>query len=513
MPDEDSVSTNIPMTLEGPIARETLSRLLVPHSDLTYRKLQDLKISEVNLYQSLITGSLIRDCLFTQVSFQRADLDGVRGEKSTFVECNFTRCDFRSSHFTRCKFVSCVFDETFINDCEFHECEWISCSFKGASLSESRLHQSVMDGCTLSQGTFIHNWLYQCRISNMVIGDCTFLYVILRNGEFEKVTINADSVGAILGLTREHLTAADLMFLGKQEAIPAGFDVVELLSEEYGRRQWYIGELILALNFHLTSTVEAFDTYLSKAFGRFAEMGFAKGDEMQFVGDVLEELAALEKLPLLTAINVMKWCAALESKLTVIHEARPEATDRALRVLASRMSLTLNSLFDKVEEAAAPLQSGENETPVYLKITFRERPAIPLDELLNSITESSTLNIPQKSRLVRTETGSYIAIVYTTLFTIFALRTFLFLINGCIIQLTEMKYRIKVLTRKQAPKAYNDLASLPTQQISPLMLSVLQGLMQYAKNLNWLKDASLAGYETSNIQKVEIWDNVDQRNS
>jgi uncharacterized protein YjbI with pentapeptide repeats len=503
MPDENLIKVDVPQTLKGPIENDLITKFFLPHSDFTYRKLENLNISEVDLYQSLLTGSLIRNCVFTNVKFQRADLDGVRIENSIFIKCDFSKCDFRSSHFTQCKFESSIFDEAFINDCQFIKCALIDCSLKGASLTESHLLNTSMSNCLLAQGTFIHNWLFESSMSNMIVGDCTFMYVILRHCKLENITINADSIGTIFGFNEEHLKDAKLMFLGKQESLPLGVKVVELLSEEYARRQWYIGRLGLDLNFRQTSTIGAFEDYFTDSFTRFAEMGFVKGDEIRFVGDVLEELASLEKLPLLTAIDVLKWCSSLKTEIKTKNGILDTA-DKALRTLSNRIGIICGALIDKIETAVPEIQLSENEIPIQLKITFREKPEVPFEDFLNSIGSASMLNIQQRSYFISAKSGSYIEIVYTTLFTVFAFKIFLFLINGCLIQITEMKGRLNVLRRKQAPKSYTDLALVPNQQISPTIQLVLQGLLQYVKTVGWLKDPSLLGFEASNVQSMEL---------
>jgi uncharacterized protein YjbI with pentapeptide repeats len=503
MPDENLIRVNIPQTLRGPIESDSVTKFFLPHSDFTYRKLENLNIFEANLYQSLLTGSLIRHCVFTNVKFQRADLDGVRIETSTFINCDFSKCDFRSSHFTQCKFEKSIFDEAYINDCQFNKCFLSDCSLKGASLTESHLLNTSMINCTLTQGTFIHNWLFESSMSDMAVGDCTFMYVILRDCKFQNITINADSIGTIFGFSEEHLRDAKLMFLGKQEAVPDGSDIINLLAEEYVRRQWYIGQLGLNLNFNRTSTIGAFENYFTDSFPRFSEMGFLKGDEIRFVGDVLEELAALEKLPLLTALNVLKWCSSLKSEINT--KTAGEATgDKALNILSNRVRIISTTLIEKIEDAVPEIELNENEMLVHLKITFRERPELPLEEVLNSVGASSKLGIQQRSYFISAKSGSYVEIVFSTLFTVFAFKIFLFLVNGCLIQITEMKERLNILRRKQAPKSYSDLALVPSQQISPTTQMVIQGLLQYAKTLGWLKDPSLLGFEASNVQSLEL---------
>ena len=503
MSTEDSGRDGLPMVITGQTSAEKLTHYFSPHSDLTYRKLDGLTVSDADVYQSLLTGTLIRDSVFTRVKFNRSDLDGLRAERSTFIECDFSTCDIRSSVFTHCKFQSCNFNTSFIDDCEFQVCEFDDCSFQDSSLTSSRFQKSSLTSCRMSPGTFLHNKLYGSTISDTVLGDCSLLYVILRDSTLTRVSINAESVGAIFGLTREQLSQADMIYLGKEEPIPPGSDVLHLITEEYRQRKWYMGQLVLAVNFNLEPTLIAFQKYLSRTYERFAEFGFAKGEELEFLGDLLQELAFLDRLPLLTALNILEWCTDLELVIRQNNPDLPEKSWDSLRTLASRVSLLTNSLLDRMDRNLPEIESGENDRSLCVRATFFEEPSLPLTELLNTITVAANLNPAHNSSLFRVEKGSYVEIVYTTLLSIFALKIFLFLVNGCIIQLTEMKHRAKVLARESAPKSYKDLALSPVQQTSPVILSILSSLTEFAKVLPALKSPSLAGYLTSNLKSFE----------
>jgi len=477
---------------------------LKPHSDLTYRNLVELNVSGTDVQQSLLTGSLIRRCVWTKIKFQRSDFDGVRAEQSTFVECDFSICDIRSSHFVECKFLSCIFNDAFVDDCDFYRCELKGCSFQGSSLTRCRFADSSIDRCTITPGTFLHNRLYRCAIVDMLLGDASVSYVILRECKLERVTLNAESIGGLFGLTLKQVREAKLVFLGKQEPIPSDADVIALASAEYSKRRWYVGELVLALNFGLLSVVGAVEKYLSSAYPRFVEMGFAKGDEVQFVGDILEELANLDKLPLLGLMNVLEWCAALETAVAARGEVKGESSDDALRTLAGRASLIVGRQLNKLENAISRPVLPKDDADVILEATFHYEPSIALYKLMNSINAFSALKISHKNGLVRAEAGSYREIVSTTVFSVFALQLFLFLVNGCVIQLTELKQRVKVLARKKGPRTYRELALIPTQQTTPVVLRTLQELSRFAKGVPWLPQASLGGFDASNIQKLEI---------
>jgi uncharacterized protein YjbI with pentapeptide repeats len=319
-----------PNVITGPLTPEELSAYFYRRCDLTYRKLEGLTLTNLDLYQSLITGSLIRNSAFDSVVFSRSDLNGVRIETSTFSSCDFTSCDFRSSIFANCSFEDCILSSAFIDDCEFQVCSFNNCSFSVSSLTHCRFKQSSLRSCDLTQASFLHNQLYGTTISNMVLGNCALQYVILRNCILENVTLSTESIGAMLGLTFEQLSTAKFIYLGVEEPTSYGSDLIKMLFEEYGKRRWYIGQLVLALNFQLVSPVSAFDAYLQLSKARFTEFGFASGEELEFLGDILQEFVSFERLPFLTVLTVLDWCNELDQAIRGNNEGPSESSGDAL---------------------------------------------------------------------------------------------------------------------------------------------------------------------------------------
>jgi hypothetical protein len=172
--------------------------------------------------------------------------------------------------------------------------------------------------------TLLHNKLYDSTLSDMVLGDCSLLYFIVRNCTLTRVSINAESIGAIFGLSRHQLEELDIIYLGEKQAVPPDADIVELISEEYRRRAWYLGQLVVDINFGTVPTISAFGAYMDRNYERFVELGFAKGEELDFLGDVLHELDSLERLPLISALDLIEWCTSLESQIGLKHPDQPE---------------------------------------------------------------------------------------------------------------------------------------------------------------------------------------------
>jgi uncharacterized protein YjbI with pentapeptide repeats len=502
MGDKNSNNQNLPAEVVGPLSPQELDRYFVPRSDLTHRKLQGLTLTDANLRQSLFTGSLIRDCVFTRVIFKRSDLDGLRIERSTFVECDLSSCDYRSIVFARCTFKSCDFNTSFIDDCEFHLCELIDCNFSDCSLTRCRFIQSSLAACNVTMATLLHNKLYDSTLSDMVLGDCSLLYCIVRNCTLKRVSINAESIGAIFGLRRDQLEQLEIIYLGEKQAIPSDTDIVELINDEYRRRAWYIGQLVIEIGFGTVPTVSAFSAYMDHSRGRFVELGFAKGEELDFLGDVLQELDSLGRLPLLTALDLIEWCTSLESEISLKHPDQSERLQDPLHTFISRVAIIANSLLDKLD---ASIPKGVFEGPdrsLCVKATFNQKPILPLVKLLDWINSIPALGISEKSRLIEASTGSYVEVVYTTLLTIYALKIFLFHVNGCLVQLTEIRARTDVLLAKRPPKSYLELARNPPPQILPTVRSLLPAFRKKAKSLVSSQEQLLSGYDVPNIESL-----------
>jgi hypothetical protein len=314
--------------------------------------------------------------------------------------------------------------------------------------------------------------------------------------------VSAESIGGIFGITREQLDRFQLSYLGEQEPIPEETDLVDAIYQQYRQRRWYIGQLVLNLNFDLVSTLAAFDEYLSLSYKRFEQLGFVKGEELDFVGNIVEELAALDRLPLLTVFNLLEWCSHLETTIKGGMGDAPKSSSEPFRAFVSRIVLMSNRMIDRLDQATPQIGVEEGDRPLCLEVRFRQKPELSVPDLLNSINQPSALAITQQAKLIEARASSYVEIVLTTLFSVIALQTFIYLINGCVIQLTELKQRIRMLTRKTAPKSYVQLALSNTQHASPLILSALPGLLAHAKGLPWLKVPFLGGYTPTNLTKL-----------
>src|SRR5712691_2588793 len=299
MTDEDDVQALRP-TSRSALSENDVSQWFHRRSDLTYRTIENLTIAKADAFQSLFTGSLLRNARFQEVIFSRSDLDGIRAERCEFTDCDFSVCDIRSSHFTKCAFINCKLSDCYVDACEFVDCRLVRCTFQNSSVTHSIFSDTKLDRCELGRSTHLHNRFYDCTIEQMTLGDCTFLYVIFRDCTLVNVILNAESVGAILGLSRQQVSESPSIYLGDlQSRLSPADDIAKLFMAEYQKRSWYLGELVLNLNFRSSSIVDAFRQYFTNTTKRTAEMGFVKSEELEFLAEIVEELASQGRLPFL----------------------------------------------------------------------------------------------------------------------------------------------------------------------------------------------------------------------
>jgi uncharacterized protein YjbI with pentapeptide repeats len=477
---------------------------LSPRSDLTYRMLTNLDIVQEDAYQSLFTGSLISCSSFKQTRFSVSDLDGVRAENTVFSKCDFTICDIRSCTFTKCSFIDCKFDNSYIDDCKFLHCELSACTFVNAAFTNSIYQDSTLARCSIKHATFLHNRLYNSQLDDMVLGNCTLLYIIFRDCRLHNISINAESIGAIFGLDRSQLESCQLVYLGKLQHIPGGIDIVDSLYEQYRKRQWYIGQLTLSLNYRNKATLHAFRDYLRASKSHFLRLGFTKGDELKFLAALLDELAVRNELPFLTVIELLEWCSSLESLLNSRNPNSAELPETSISSLASHSIILSNDMLDKLNTVLMWPDKTSSDVPLDLKATFAVEPSVKCADVLNIIRTASSLRIKESTSLIRSYSGSYIEIIHTTLYTVCAFRLFLFLINGCVIQVTELKERLNILGRKRLPKTYTELALSGKQQPFAGMLQELRSLAGLSKMMPFLQENNLGGFEDANIKSLSI---------
>lgn len=469
-----------------------------PRSDLTYRSFEALNLTGQSLEQSLLTGSLLRSCRFDKVDFRRCDLDGMRIERTAFSGCDFSNVDVRSSALIDCTFTDCNFEEALVTDCSFDRTTLSDVSFAHAAVSDCSFSECDLNACHIARSSFVQNRFVGSRVERMALADCTFSYNVMKACNFREVKINAESLGLVYGLSLDNVVGMGLIHLGADENLDVTGDIIPSLVDTYRLRRWHLGVAVLRLNFALTSNVYALDQYLDTVRETGRAGGIIKRDELRFLGTILSDLERNERMPLVS------WIAATELVAELVESTgsstlESEHAGDSLRALASRLYSIGAEALDRFEQQRLPLASADQDHTVRLTLRFDERPAIPVWEMLNMASGMSGLDVAHESGLLDQRSGSYVEVVRTTLLSAAALQMFLFLLNGCVVQLTELRARASALARKKLPQPYALLATQPRQQLPPFLSAAIHSLAGKMGLIKWLVDPKLKGYTPTNL--------------
>lgn len=494
----------IPARISGNNALKKVLGFFGPKSDITYKLIENATIKDVDLKQSLLTGTILRKCTFDSVNFSRSDMDGIRIENSFFENCDFRIVDFRSAVLAHSKFSNCQFDNTFIYDCLFDSCELENCTFLNASLTNSSFKTCHFFSCNFRQLTFLLNDIFSTIFEGMTLGDCTFLYVIIKDCTFKNIAINIESIGMIYGLGEQDISNFDFVYLGEKLASPEHKNLVKSLFKEYELRKWHIGLATMRLNFGISSPVYAIKDYFDTLRSFRKKHIIIKKDELLFVSKILDELAYSQKLPLMSVMDSFETVVEIIEGIEESKKTEDIHSVNALKQIANSLIEKIHQMTQEFNQQRIQIENYSGDYPVKVSISFVKKPNLKIDDFLNGIATASGLQIRSQTHTVAQHEGSYIETLSTTIHTLFALQIALFLLNGCVIQVTELKARYKIMLRKQLPSTYLKKALQPKQEIPSYLITSLRNIFRHLTPLVWLNDPDLNGLSSKNIKEIAI---------
>jgi len=483
----------------GGIAPHDAPLTFEPRSDLTYRLIEGAKISNVSVHRSLLTGSILRGCTFTSVDFTRCDMDGMLIEDCTFIDCDISFADVRSCAFSRCVLRRCQFVNAFVSDCSFASTRFDNSSLQGAIVVDCSFVESFLWSTIFARGSFTQNRFRRSHFREMVLGDCTFLYNVVSHCTFEDSAINAEAVGMTFGLSRDDMKRMRLVYLGEDETLPPDVDPVPPLIEAYSKRRWRLGVAIMCINFGIRSTAFAIREYLQALRESAAAGVVIKRDELVFFATVLEQLESEEALPLMSCVDVIETLSRIAADIE--SSSRPDSahTSSTLHLISSKIILIMDSMIERFEAERLQIESTTADEPVSITFVLKDEPGTPVAALLTQVSAASGLPILHGSQTIDIRIGSYEEYVLTTLFSAFALQMFLYLLNGCVVQITELKVRLGLLAKRRPPAAYMRNALQPRQSPPEFLLAPMRKLLTHAAAMKSFPDSSHDGFSKSNI--------------
>lgn len=488
---------------EGPVSFES-------HADLTYRTLTGHSVDDVSLRQSLFTGSLLRECRFTRVEFSRSDLDGVRMEGCAFIDCDFATCDIRSAQFVRCEFERTNLDGTLISNSFFDGCRIADCSLSDAVQTNNTFLDTEWARTPISPGTTMHSRFERCRFEDMRLADCTFVFNVLSDCEFVGCEMNLESAGFVYGLKESDIRNLALIHLGRPYELPQGAASLAAVLDDYRARRWTLGETILGVSSRQMAPAFAAHRYFEVTMQRIVERGTVNADEITFLQVVFEEMDKEGTLPLISVLEALQWARAAGQLLS---ERNPSAKAgvSALYGFGTGVVSILHRQLDAFEDGREAIPNPLRDAPRRVSLTFREKPSMDLVALLTEAGRESGLPVAGETRLLHAGSGSYVEVVATTLLTVWSIQALLYLLNGCLIQVTELRSRAHVLRRPQLPSAYTELASRPHQTMPQPVLMALERLFSWLPGSGVLSRPDLGGLTAENVLRIHSSDEANRR--
>jgi fluoroquinolone resistance protein len=474
---------------------------LKPHSDLTFKVFDNLTVVDTDIHQSLLNGCLVRNCTFRQVRFSRCDLEQVQFQNCRFVEVDFVNVELTSTQIDQSQFKNCNFESALISESVWRQCALESCSFKQAVIhnclfEHCRLKDNDLQGASIQLDTF-----RQSAFESMKLGDCTFLNHILNQCSYKNVSINAESIGSLFGISEEDLLSFRLVYLGHSVVDVAGAKgLLDSLETDYEQRHWFFMCEILRLNFRRTPRSIALDACLKAVLWPASLGAPLKAGDITFLEMIVLELFRLRELPALTALTFPELIRSFRHQITAENLGRSDSLK--LQQLAGRLQGILLELLEHLKSATERLMVRDKS--VTATLVFSEKPASDVVKFLRTLGEASGLRIRGSTRMLREESGSYLLILKTTLVTLAALQTALWLLNGCAAQIIELKTRLRVAAQKHPPKIIRDRVLLPDQHLPKWMAVTIQSIFAKLTADPTSLHQIASEFGPQNLQNIEI---------
>jgi uncharacterized protein YjbI with pentapeptide repeats len=474
---------------------------LKPRSDLTFRVFDQMKVKDADVYQSLLNGCLFRECNFENVRFSRCDLEQIQFQNCNFKNVSFVNIELTSGHiagsqFEDCDFRSALITDTVLTNCTFQHCSFLQAVIRSNKFDECSLVKSGLRGASVQLDSF-----RRTQFEDIKLGNCTFLNHILSQCTYKNVHINAESIGALFGITEQDLACFKLIYLGQKTSHNAhGEDLFTALNREYERRRWVFMQAVLRLNFGRVARITGLNECLSAVLWPASLGAPLKTADIAFLEMIVLDLFSHEKLPALNAVLIPEAIQNFLDATTADAIGRPAAL--MLQQLASRINMLLLDLFNRY--SAETMLCGEDDRQLHATLVFMRRPKCNVVAFINEVALASGLPIRSETVTLKEESGSYLLYVQTTLITLGALQTALWLLNGCATQVIEMKSRLQIIAQKRPPKVIRNRVLLAEQTVPRWMVLVIQGIVTKITGSPTALNQVAADLSQDNLQRIEV---------
>ena len=359
-------------------------------SQAYYYNVWDNYFSETeNLHSVTFKWCEFSQCKFVQTVFADSDWDSCKITNCNFKNINFENSDITSTYFVNCNFENACFKGASMTDITFDNCVFKNCDFNHVGLMSSIFESCLIQNLNLRQSTTSLNHYRNCKFLNAKING-NFLYNLFENVCFTNTLIANKLFSSNYGFTQNNLAELQLNQEELKSMQKACMDSSDIFSAA-----------IISLNLEENNYDYVIWASVQIIINQLTSGILIRSEQLIFLKEIIKNLLDNDKISLYTILAVI---SVLE-KLNMSDNIALKKSEAAINQLVNMLFEYYHKYVQKIDKELHRLP--ETDTPVELKITYSEEPAIPICTLLTQIMNSIGIRGPLPVR-EKTAKGSFI---------------------------------------------------------------------------------------------------------
>ena len=510
MKDNKGLSMTIKKRYYGEKGTIQFHKLVKDKSDLSYMFLDNIVWGKSSSKQSLLNGSIVRSSSLSGVDLTRSDFEAVRFESCSLKNVSFKNCDLRSSVFSKCIFFDCDFSEALIKDCKFVSCELTNSSMSSCTMIDTEFDDSSLNNVSINVSSIFLCQYINVNFSNMTLGDSSFYQNILRNCTYENCKINADSLGANIGLTVDDIKKIGYVFLGNDEQISSEYLTPSQINASFETRGWDIHRAVANINFSNPSKTLFFKD-LAKVIdsARSNPDTIIKADDIRFISMIVKDWSRSGYVPLFALATMQdSLLASLELWEAEGGVPMPSSLISSIKSLCYELNSTITLSQDDWEGMIrkSPLSQQNSSDSFVIKVTYLKKPKTSSFDFLNLIStslvgKSDDVKSLPAPHLITQGSGSWYEIFSTTVLGVCVVQFVLYGLTGAVIQVQQLTAEIKKI---KADSKHEQLLHPMLPPVFGFMQKAKAGMLKTVLKMLEEDESSFDGIDEENIKSIEI---------
>lgn len=438
-------------------------------SENTYKLFENCTFLNHSAYQSLFNGTIIRSSYIDTMDFSRCDFEGTILEKVEINNTNFFHTYYQTAIGNSILFNKCSFENAKLNNTTFNNCQFIHCSFSSSVIGECIFKDCIFESCEFAGANITLCKFYACNFIDIKFGNCSFYQQIMLQNQYKEVAINLDSLGQVFGICLEDVMNFKYIFLGNEYGY-ANPIILEKLSKIYDSRKWISSKIVFEYNIKKINAFSLIQGLNNELIRKIKEREIIKQTDIDFLMNIINELKEHETLPFFALyLSILDLKEILMQYKDVYFKEIIRMVDHYITAMISLMKDMIFDIYDNSEY----LTSYEQNQEILFTIHYKGEENLKIYKI---IEQSSKLFGDSHVVLKEVRQGTIIESLLTTTACIFIFQLCLYGINGCLIQITDMKSKLNLLKKKNLPQDYVKQSMLGKQKQPELLKIALDKL-------------------------------------